>query len=68
MIKKALVVFAAFIVVYVAYFATRSLDFYKSIYKNDSQKTPVAVEKTEYNFLLMGFGGAGHDGPYLPIP
>jgi len=65
MVKKALVVSAAFIVVYVAYFATRSLDFYKSIYKNDSQKTPVAVEKTEYNFLLMGFGGAGHDGPYL---
>lgn len=65
MIKKVLVIVLAFVVVYIAYFASQSLDFYKSIYKNGAKKPPIAAAKTEFNFLLMGFGGEGHDGPYL---
>lgn len=65
MIKKALVIVLAFVAVYIAYFASQSLDFYKSIYKNGAKKPPTVAAKTEFNFLLMGFGGEGHDGPYL---
>lgn len=65
MIKKVIVIIVAFVAVYIAYFASQSLDFYKSIYKNGAKKVQQAVPKTEFNFLLMGFGGEGHDGPYL---
>lgn len=65
MIKKALVIVFAFIAVYIAYFASQSLDFYRSTYKNGENKATPTVPKTEFNFLLMGFGGDGHDGPYL---
>ena len=65
MIKKALIVLFIFALVYAAYFASRSLDFYKSIYKNSNGSTNTPVVKTEYNFLLLGYGGPPHDGPYL---
>lgn len=65
MIKKVIVIVFAFVAVYIAYFASQSLDFYKSIYKNGTKKPAVTAAKTEFNFLLMGFGGEGHDGPYL---
>lgn len=65
MIKKVFVIVFAFVAVYIAYFASQSLDFYKSTYKNGEKKAPPVVAKTQFNFLLMGFGGEGHDGPYL---
>lgn len=65
MIKKVIVIVFAFVAVYIAYFASQSLDFYKSTYKNGEKKTSPVVAKTQFNFLLMGFGGEGHDGPYL---
>lgn len=65
MIKKVAVIIFAFVAVYIAYFASQSLDFYKSTYKNGEKKTSPVVAKTQFNFLLMGFGGEGHDGPYL---
>ncbi|MFH0772900.1 MAG: LCP family protein [bacterium] len=70
MIKKLLVIVLVFIGVYVAYFALRTADFYKSIYKNGQGFLPIMKEKTEYNILLLGYGGFDnngkpHDGPYL---
>jgi len=65
MAKKIFIIIITFVIVYLAYFASRSLEFYRGIYKSDAKKVPLAVEKTEFNFLLMGYGGEGHDGPYL---
>jgi LCP family protein required for cell wall assembly len=70
MAKKILIIILAFIGIYVAYFALRTADFYKSIYKNGQNTPPVVKEKTEYNILLLGYGGIGedgkaHEGPYL---
>jgi LCP family protein required for cell wall assembly len=65
--KKALIVATVFFAVIFAYFIKSGLDFYKGIYR----KFPagggfeIPKEKTEYNVLLMGFGGPGHEGPYL---
>ncbi|MGB4966320.1 MAG: LCP family protein [Microgenomates group bacterium] len=41
--------------------------FYNNIYTKKSPNIPVKtpVEKTAYNILLMGYGGAGHEGAYL---
>jgi len=65
MIKKILIVVLVFALIYLAYFASRSFDFYKNIVKNGSPLTKTIVPKTSYNFLLLGYGGDGHDGPYL---
>lgn len=41
--------------------------FYNNIYTKKSPNIPIKtpVEKTAYNILLMGYGGAGHEGAYL---
>ena len=65
MLKKLLIVFLIFVGLYVAYFAFRGASFYNYITKNGAKNTPAPVEKTEYTFLLLGYGGPGHDGPYL---
>lgn len=43
------------------------LSFYNSIHTNKvvENKTVAQPEKTEYNFLLLGYGGGTHDGAYL---
>lgn len=69
MIKKFIIIFLVSTGVYVAYFTLRTADFYKTVYKNGNS-TPVVKEKTEFNILLMGFGGIdnngkAHEGPYL---
>jgi len=71
MIKKLLIIVLAFIGVYMAYFTLQTADFYKTIYKNkNGNGTPIVKNKTEYNILLLGFGGIDdngkvHEGPYL---
>ena len=68
MFKKLFIIVLVFGAIYIAYFIFRTADFYKSIYKNGIH-TPVK-EKTEYNILLLGYGGfdsngKAHEGPYL---
>jgi LCP family protein required for cell wall assembly len=65
MIKKIAIVILAFVGIYIAYFAIRGASFYNYIAKSGAKNTPAPVEKTTYNVLLLGFGGEGHDGPYL---
>lgn len=70
MIKKIIIIALVFVGIYAAYFAFKTADFYKSIYKNGQNTPPVVKEKTEYNILLLGYGGIDkngkpHDGPYL---
>ena len=65
--KKALLVIGLFLIVLVAYVIKSGADFYKAIFnKKPNQKGFVLPkEKTQYNILLLGYGGPGHDGPYL---
>ncbi len=45
----------------------RFLDFYNAIH-TEAQETPNEIkkeEKTEYTFLLLGYGGGRHEGTYL---
>lgn len=66
--KKALIVAGIFFLVIIAYFVKSGLDFYRGIYKKQpgSGKTSILPEKkTVFNILVLGYGGPGHDGPYL---
>lgn len=65
MMKKIFIVLGVFVGLYLAYFAFRSFGFYSYVAKNGVKNTPAPIEKTTYNMLLLGFGGEGHDGPYL---
>ena len=65
--KKAFIVAIVFFAVIFAYFVKSGVDFYKGIYKGFPSKGGFIIpqEKTEYNILLLGFGGPGHEGPFL---
>lgn len=64
--KKALIIIGIVFMVFIAYLAKTGWDFYKGIYRtNPGTIAPATKEKTEYNILLLGYGGPGHDGPYL---
>ena len=65
MMKKLLITVFLFVGIYLAYFVFRGARFYNYIAKSGAGNTPALVEKTEYSFLLLGYGGPGHDGPYL---
>jgi len=70
MLKKLFLIVLVFVGVYVAYFSLKTADFYKTIYKNGQNTSSIVKEKTEYNFLLIGYGGfdsngKAHEGPYL---
>jgi len=65
MVKKVLTIVFIIFALYLAYFLFRGVSFYNYISKSGAKNTPAPVEKTQYNVLLMGYGGEGHDGPYL---
>lgn len=48
-------------------FTFKMWSFYKNIHTKKAPSTVVKkpVEKTSFNFLLMGYGGANHEGAYL---
>src|SRR3989338_9566268 len=51
------------------FFLFKYTEFYKKIYTprifSDKQVTPIPKDKNEFNVLLMGYGGPGHQGAYL---
>lgn len=65
--KKAAIIFGVFFTVIAAYFIKSGLDFYRGIYKGQppALEPTAAPEKSVYNILILGYGGPGHDGPYL---
>jgi len=65
MFKKLCIIALVFAGVYLAYFTFRGASFYNYIARGGIKNTPAPIEKTEYTFLLLGYGGPGHDGPYL---
>jgi len=66
--KKILIVLSGLLLAAAVFFLFRIKDFYSFIYKPriDLPNAPSpAPEKTVYNILLLGYGGDGHEGPYL---
>ena len=65
--KIALIVGIALFLIISGVIFFKIYSFYNNIYTKKSPNIPVKtpVEKTAYNILLMGYGGAGHEGAYL---
>ncbi len=65
--KRALLVGGFVLLLILIGFTVKIFSFYNNIYTKKPGSVPVKtpVEKTAYNILLMGYGGAGHDGAYL---
>lgn len=66
--KQVVIISGIITLVVIAGFILKLFTFYNNIYTKKSAsgipiKTP--VEKTAYNILLMGYGGANHEGAYL---
>ena len=70
MIKNGLIILFGFMAALIAFSGFKALDFYNAVYKptvaqTTNKPTDSPKPKTEYNVLLMGYGGPGHDGAYL---
>ncbi|HEX7542479.1 MAG TPA: LCP family protein [Patescibacteria group bacterium] len=61
--KKIIIIFLAIFLAWGVFFASKQLIYKKNLSQNNSQKP--APEKTTFNFLLLGYGGAAHEGPFL---
>jgi LCP family protein required for cell wall assembly len=60
--KKIIIILLAIFLAWGVFFASKQLTNNNSS-QNNSQKP--APEKTTFNFLLLGYGGAAHEGPFL---
>jgi len=64
--KKVGIIAIIFCTFFFAFLISKGVIFYKSIYTKQNGIFPRFPEKkTTYNILLLGYGGPGHDGPYL---
>lgn len=64
--KKIALVAAFILVVGIGALVYRFLGFYDTIHTEAQEnKGKTTKEKTEYNILLLGYGGGNHDGTYL---
>ena len=64
--KKVSLIVIGIAVIFGLIIIVKLFGFYNAIYKKSTIKpTIIPVEKTTFNILLLGYGGEGHDGPYL---
>lgn len=64
-LKIFLTSLVAVILIYIGTVFVRFLGFYNKIHTKAQTKTVENKEKTNYTFLLLGYGGGNHDGAYL---
>ena len=69
-IKKIMFVVFLLIIGYVLFLGYKVLKFYHATYTPKNSQGSASItkppeEKKIFNFLVMGYGGAGHDGAYL---
>ncbi len=60
--KKLVIIIVALVLFLALFFFLKLKDFYKGIY---TPSNFLVKPKTQYNFLLLGYGGGNHDGAYL---
>jgi anionic cell wall polymer biosynthesis LytR-Cps2A-Psr (LCP) family protein len=67
-LKRSLLALGAVFVVCLMLIAVRVNGFYQAIHtdvQDKSSQKKQTEEKTEYTFLLLGYGGGSHEGTYL---
>ncbi len=63
--KKALLILGGVLLGLIIFFSIKINQFYQGIYTPKKNDGKVQTAKTSYNILFLGYGGPGHDGPYL---
>jgi len=63
--KKILLIVLVIILGIAGFYYLKASQFYNNIYIKKSNGEKTIAEKTELNVLILGYGGEGHDGPYL---
>lgn len=66
--KKIFLILAGIICAFILFFLIKTGDFYSAIFKKSSSSIALSKkieDKKIFNILVMGYGGEGHDGPYL---
>ena len=64
--KKAAIVLIAVVLLALTLLGVKLYEFYRSVYSNGKGTSNQKVlEKTSYSILIMGYGGEGHEGPFL---
>lgn len=64
-LKIFLISVFAIILIFIASVFLKFIGFYNKIHTNSQTKSQENKEKTEYTFLLLGYGGGNHEGAYL---
>ncbi|GAB4219505.1 MAG: hypothetical protein Fur009_6020 [Candidatus Microgenomates bacterium] len=62
--KKILPIILGVVFAYFVFLIFKTQNFYKKIYTSSENKKQ-NITKTQYNFLILGYGGGSHDGAYL---
>ena len=64
--KKAAIIVIAVVLLALTLLGVKLYEFYQSVYSNGkNSSTQKILEKTSYTILIMGYGGEGHEGPFL---
>lgn len=64
--KKAAIVVIAVVLLALTLLGWKLYEFYRSVYSNGKGTSNQKIlEKTSYSILIMGYGGEGHEGPFL---
>ena len=66
--KKIIFILLGLVLAVLAFFSFKFINFYRKIYSQrvkEVKKIKEKKKKTAFNFLFLGYGGAGHDGAYL---
>lgn len=63
--KKILLVILLIILGLAGFYYLKASQFYNNIYIKKFSGEKKITEKTDFNVLILGYGGEGHDGPYL---
>ncbi len=63
--KKFLLILAGLVFAALLFFLVKLHQFYQDIYRPKANDGRIQADKTSYNILFLGYGGPGHDGPYL---
>ena len=64
-LKIFLISIVAVILIFIGSVFLKFIGFYNKIHTEAQTKTVENKEKTNYTFLLLGYGGGNHDGAYL---
>jgi len=63
--RKITIIFLLIVLGLAGFYYLKASQFYSNIYIKKNNGENKVAERTDLNVLILGYGGEGHDGPYL---